>query len=330
MPPTRPLVLIVDGNNLAHYLYQFSTHKPVSAGDIQLMSMQLSQYVRAARQPVVIELCLDHFPAGQPLPRMGGVEVFVASVQEEADDVLRERFRFHDHQNHPCLVVTNDTKVREDVEEEGGAALLVYDFVRRQGKKPVFRDPSEFPSRNPLPRLAEGEPSPQPAETVVKRPTPRPLRAPAPSPVETPLPEPPAQPVIESPPASEKPLDAVEAQPAYRLTLESWPLEKGVRFLVDSFCPEHGAEYRELYRSLKDHPLFQHDLYELANALVKYCGEEPEFATRGSLIDRLRLALLLSPEQDVPLEIILKRTGLPARGLQGRIKEKARGWLKIV
>ena len=134
----------------------------------------------------------------------------------------------------------------------------------------------------------------------------------------------------EKPPASEPPAPPSPPQPAYRLTLETWPLAAGVRFLVDSFCPQHGDEYRKLYRSLKDHPLVQADLTELAAALVESCGQEPGFAARGSLLDRVRLALLLSPNEDVPLAVVVERTGLNPRGLHGRIKEKARGWLKIV
>jgi hypothetical protein len=328
MPVYPPLVLIVDGNNLAHHLYQFSTHNPVSTDEIQLMAMQLSMYVRSARRPVVVELCLDHYDPDHLLPVLGGVLVFVASVHEEADDLLRQRFRFHHHQDHPCLVVTNDRQIREDVQEEGGSCLLVYDFVRRQGKKPVFRDPFDFPTltrRGKSSELAAPIRIPLPA---------RPPRIPAhPLPkFETPVPQPPPPKPVEEPPAERlkpsRPVAASETQPTYRLTLESWPLEAGVRFLVESFCPQHGAEYRDLYRSLKGTPLVQADLVQMAAALVASCGTESGFAARGSLIDRVRLALLLSPNEDVPLSVVAERTGYSPKGLHGRIKDKARGWLK--
>ena len=146
MPVHPILALIVDGNNLAHYLYELTTHNPVSVSEIWQLSMQLSGYVRSAGQPVMVELCLDHFPPDEPPPDMAGVKVLVAGAAEDADELLLQRFRFHHHQGWPCVVITNDEAVCEDVQAEGGKCLLAYDFVRRQGKKPVFRSPQEFQS----------------------------------------------------------------------------------------------------------------------------------------------------------------------------------------
>jgi len=333
MPVQPPLVLIVDGNNLAHHIHHFPTGKAISTGDIQLLAMQLSLYVRTSRRPIVIELGLDRFHPDHPLPVLGGVLVFVASPPEKADDVILERFRFHYHQGHECLVVTNDTEVRECVQDEGGGSLLVYDFVRRGGKKPVFRDPLEFAS---LIHLGEDWLSePTIATFPILEPVPG-RRFPGPTPAHAPQVAPPPlepQPEPEPPAIQTEPDIATHSSPAgiygYRLTLDQWPLEAGVRFLLDSFYQQHGAEYRNLYASIQGDHLRTADVTGLAKALVELCGNEPGFATRGSLIDRVRLALLLSPDEVVSLSEIVARTGLNNQGLHGRIKEKARKWLEI-
>lgn len=330
MPVQDSLVLILDANNLAHYIHHFPAKKTISVDDIRQLITQLSSYVREASQSIICELCLDYHHPDQILPILNGVRIFPAQPPEEADDLLLHRFRFHHHQGRDCLVITNDIGVCDKVKDEEGSYLLVNDFVRRSGNKPVFRDPIEFPalihthkkidllttSRN----LTRIEKTSQISPTSTSR----------------------LDPVEEydtsliTQPENENATQIINSitpilypQPAYCLSLETWPLDRGVRFLVNSFCRQHRDEYLELYRSVNPEDLRFADLVELVNALKNTCGTEPGFAARGSLLDRVRLALILCPDEAVPLSEIAKKTGLNEVGLQGRIKEKAKGWLRI-
>jgi hypothetical protein len=123
--------------------------------------------------------------------------------------------------------------------------------------------------------------------------------------------------------------EPVEEGPFYFLSIENWPIEEGVRFLLNSFCPRHRAEYQDLLAAFDRAALRPIDLRALAELLLHACGSEPEFARQGALMARVRLALLQARGEPLSLEELAKRTGLKYSGLRGRIKAKAGLWVEI-
>ncbi len=68
----------------------------------------------------------------------------------------------------------------------------------------------------------------------------------------------------------------------------------------------------------------------LAEFLRSACSAEPGFTHRGSLMDRVRLALLKAGDTGLDLAALAAEIGLKPEGLGGRIKRKANGWLEIL
>src|SRR5512133_1170761 len=145
MTENNLLALVIDGNNLAHHVCQLLRGEKVTSAQSLHIAELLARYAHQAESRVTLKLCLDHLPPDSNLPVLPhNMRVLAAHHYQEADDLLLEWFRFYHHKGQPCLVITNDGEVRDMVRHEGGAVLLVYDFVRRVGSKPVFREPQEL------------------------------------------------------------------------------------------------------------------------------------------------------------------------------------------
>ncbi len=329
-------VLILDGHNLAYFLYPIAQGGKVSQAEIKSLILHVGQYVRAYSAAVQVELCLDYLPFDLAAPKPAGLAVF-AEPGRKADDLIRERVWFHHYHGRDVLIVSNDEELREWVHEEGGAHLSVSDFVRRPAPAPVFRAPAELdaflhPARKPKKRsTATPNPSnrasaaasaifsPPAAPAAVSRTNKLTMRKEKAQPSEPAPPPPPPTPL---PPA--------EPQPTYRLTPLRWLPAEGGRFLLDSFCPLHNLAARELRRLLRDSPPNQADLQHWIAELLASCGNEPDFATHGALMNRVRRALLQAPQFTLPLDELVRRTGLPCEGLPRHIREKAGLWLEIL
>jgi len=103
-----------------------------------------------------------------------------------------------------------------------------------------------------------------------------------------------------------------------------------VHFLNQAFCTAHLAEYKDLLDLVDAENPALEDLRALADLLLHTYAEEEQFARRGSLMTRVRLALLQARGEPVCLSELAKATGLKKHGLQGRIKAKAGPWLVII
>lgn len=339
MAANKPLILLIDGNNLAHYLFHLPNRK-LGEKEADLMMTHLASYARQAQPPVEIILCLDPLPLDFNLPVKKGLrKPLVAEYPERADDVVIQRFRYHHHNGDQCLVITNDNEVSDTIFEENGSYLLVSHFVLRSGSNPVFLSPADLPK----PRITGQRTKPETASSGVslasflersktnqkdRAKTARRKYFTQASPVEVPPQHNPISSAVPVEPPAPQP-QPITVEPFYRLTLEKWPLESGLRFLLDSFCAQHGLEYQEL-RSLHAEDLQPQDLVEVAQVLVQACGNEPEFCRRGALMVRIRLALLLAGDRAVSLTELAELTGMKKEGLQGRIREKAGNWLEII
>lgn len=351
--------IMIDGNNLAYFLYtNLQPDRKMTNTDNLRLIAHLQAYCQSLQPGYQVELCLDRFPGEIPSDTHN-LRIFWAEYPQTGDDLLLGRFWFHHISQRPCLVVSNDEAILEEVTQAAGNFLRVYDFVRRPGlKTPVFRYPDEFIELFPQPELPKPPIGPlslsasiyfrigqehqqrkekqaQPKEIPEK-----PFLLPPVMPLEkqrAPLEEPDlfsiaepdsilgAQPHELSPAAEEQPETLY-----YFLTLDQWPVEEGVRFIKKSFCPQHAAEYQDLIDSISPASYSAADLRALVELLLVSCGDEPDFSQRGALMDRVRLALLKEKGEPLTLDQIAARTGLKQTGLQGRIKAKAGRWVEIL
>jgi hypothetical protein len=350
MPGDTPIILLLDGNNLAYHLYpHLSPGHKMTAEDSHRLVEHLAAYARNNLE-LKIELCLDRAPGVLPL-LPANLRVMHAEYPQTGDDLLIDRFWFHQVSHHSCLVVTNDDVLLTEVADAGGSSLRVYDFVRRVGlENPVLLCSEELP---PLSRPTE-EIDDQPISLntsiyfrLVEDPRLHNSRSikPGPSKTEEPIisgpafsqPDPPISSAAKTSenPSSENSITQMTSPPAsvnheghhYLLTVDSWPVMEGARFLVNAFCNAHQAEYWDLISSIDPRNLSHADVRALAELLLHTCGQESDFARRGSLLDRVRLALLQACGEPLSLDELSRATGLKAHGLHGRIKSKAGNWL---
>ncbi len=343
-----PLTLLIDGNNLAHVLYaNLSGRKMTTADSLQLMD-HLKSYALTYPNQLQIELILDHALSELP-PLPDNLRIFFAEYPQTADDLLLHRFWFYRFNREPALVISNDEAILAEVSEAHGAWQRGFDFVRRRGQRPVFRAPEELPclhsdqlvgekSEKPASlhssiyfRIFEDRQTPlqaaknRSASTLEEKPD---QKAPVLEPSRPPAP------ALEAPVSGENVNDPAPGDlptetegPYYLLDLDNWPVNEGVRFLLNAFCPRHRQKYHELMSAFDPNQLRPADLRALTELLLFACGSEPDFARRGSLMTRVRLALLQAQGEVLSLQQIAKLTDLKLTGLQGRIKQKAVPWV---
>jgi hypothetical protein len=368
MPENKPIHLLIDGNNLAHFLYQDLLPGQKMTEEIsQRLMIHLDSYSRQNSGLISLELYLDRFPQGSS-EYFSSLRIFPAEYPQSADDILIDRFWFHHIVLQPCLVVTNDEDILEEVKYAGGNSLRVFDFVRRRGLiNPVFRDPIEFP----VLRLPPKEEKPKPdyhslrtsiyfrigkerAERSAKEPVlrkqiisncdstespPEPQNLTIGGLFSHPTPEIQHQ-DIQTVSSLETPLPAsITAPPSipsnsgqmlYRADIDSWPPGEGVRFLKHAFCSAHRKEYQDLLGAIDYNAIKPADLRAVAELLLYACGAEVDLARRGSTMDRVRMAILLNGGKELTITEIAAITGLKQIGLHRKIKEKAGRWISLV
>jgi hypothetical protein len=156
MLKNQSLILLIDGNNLAHHLYyDLLTGHKMTQPITQRLIGHLDGYLQNFAGSIEIELVLDR-SSGSFGIISPSLNLLTAEYPQTADDVLLDRFWFHHMTGHPNLVITNDSDILDEISQAGGLWIRVYDFVRRQGlENPVFREPIELPISSPEPQLVE-------------------------------------------------------------------------------------------------------------------------------------------------------------------------------
>ena len=330
---------MIDGNNLAHIAYNLPDNHKI---DAQIDGRLIADLARwATGHPLTLELCLDGSPGLIDIPR--GMRVFIREHPGKADDRMLERFRLHRHFNQACLVITNDEDILSKVEEEGGQTLISHHFVHLpSANRPVFADVHDMQAALKRParkrqkrRPPEQDWNPYPVSSLLDLRPANPIRAkkPEPAPVtKTAVAQPRSEPgepavmaeiqVVAEPASTNLPSPA---EPHYRLTIQEWPLKRGLKFLRESFCQEHYPH--ELLASVTPEDVRSQDLVQLANLLAQSCRAEPGFIPRGSIMDRVRLALLAAGEGGLTLAELEASLGKKAPGLRRTLSEKGKGWV---
>jgi hypothetical protein len=359
-------IIIIDGNNLAHFLYtNLRTGQKLTQADSLRLIAHLHDYAASLEPGYEVELCLDRYP-GEPPPDEANFRIFWAEYPQTGDDLMLGRFWYHQLTQHPNVNVTNDEGMIEEITQAQGSILRVYDFVRRPGvTTPVFRFPEEFiqlfqmPSR---PNTLSGALSLNHsiyfriAHANLNQQSARQRRSGSQSQLFTNQNKNfspnhtsksfSANPLIQDQPTEEsQTVDTVtppdrsipgesepfsEQNPYYYLTLENWPLVEGFRFLANSFCDQHNAQIQEILKDIEPETIRSADLRALADLLLNTCGDEPDFARRGALMTRVRLALLQAEGNPLSLTELAHQTDLKPIGLRGRIKAKAGKWAGIL
>jgi hypothetical protein len=368
MPELKSILLLIDGNNLAHFLYQDLMPGQKMTEEIsQRLMMHLDSYSRQHIGSVTIELYLDRLPQGTP-EFFSSLRVFPAEYPQTADDVLIDRFWYHHLVLQPCVVITNDEDILDEVKYAGGNFLRVFEYVRRRGLvNPVFLDPDEFPPLHLPPKEEKAKHTFQSLRTSVyfrigqdrinrisHKPEQQKLATAQAGVIIPRLTVPDDLGDLFSAPAQDEPgtqaeLDQIpierlsrlqqdapiqappdNAQPVYYLDLDHWPLSEGIRFLKQSFCPDHRKEYQDLLGAIDYTAVKPADLRAVAELLLYTCGSESSLPCHGSTMDRVRIALLLSGGSPLSLNEISQLTGLKPVGLSRKLKEKGGRWLRIL
>jgi hypothetical protein len=329
---------VIDGNNLAHIAYNLPDNQKIDAQIDRRLIDDLARWFTG--HPLTLELCLDGSPEQVDLPQ--GMRIFIREHPGKADDEILGRFRLHRHHNRPCLVITNDEYLQHEVEDEGGQTLASYHFVHLPSTtRPVFTDLHDLQValKSPVrkrqkPRPPEPERIPYPVSTLSTvqpvNPSRNKKQKPAPAsrldfPASRETGEPASLPEI-APVALPSPIqEPAPAEQHYRLTIQEWPLKRGLKFLQESFCQEHYPQ--DLLASVTPEDARSQDLVELASLLVQSCGSEPGFIQRGSIMDRIRLALLAAGEGGLTLNELDASLGKNAPGLRHILREKGKGWI---
>jgi hypothetical protein len=333
------LTLIIDGNNLAGRIFPISANPLVRKSIDQRLNDHLSRWLEQDQiGKLRIDLCLDG-TSGQITPHKR-IQIHVPNHPKTADDEVLERFYFHSHNQSPCVVITDDGTILDEVDAEEGYILLSSQFVEVPSpEKPRFisperilefaRDQFQFQSQNGTPptfgnALADAISRKQArSDQPTQKDSRRPKKVRPDLPFAAHLPAAPQ-------PSATTPASIQLKETIYRLVIEKWPVEAGLKFLMDSFCAQHRNEHQELMVDFAPESLRSSDLITLASFLVDSCSEEPDFVQRGgSLMDKIRLALLKAGGDGLTLPQLAAKTGFRLNGLHGRIKERGKNWVEI-
>lgn len=355
------LIVIIDGNNLAHFLYNNLPPETKMADKMTVLLVNhLDSYARAYPDQVNIELVLDKAPERWINIQSKNLRLVHSAHPQKADDVILGQFLlYHQINRLPCVVITNDQELLDEIQSGGGAFLRCSDFVRRPGRvNPVFTEPNALPKAAPPPRQNQETAVSHPLRTSIfyrvareQNKKVRPTKGLLPVKRQEVKPEADFSPLVAAEKASQvpripndtellieiiNPPNQPNAQPqdsgsglTYAINFDDWPLQEGARFLRRAFCETHRVEYQDLLKSVDYRALQPADLRAIAELLRYACGQEPGFARQGSFADRVRLALINAHSSRVTLAEIAQRADLPLPGLHRKIKTKVSRWVQI-
>jgi hypothetical protein len=332
--------ILIDGNNLAHYLFKLGQGHKVTPENDRQMIINLSNW--AYNQGVDVELFLD--PRKQKPEDAQHIRVFVAEPGKKADDLISEYIAYHVHQQERCMVITNDGELRDRASEYKVLHQTVFDFVKNAYLQSIQF--ANVPDLIPLGTLGENSQEGPFREQLLGDSQPIQKLSSAPGlilrahrasssrgngylqqeydrlfdrtlalrgvkqarcPVET--------------SAAEK-----LPEPAYLLDLRNWPLKQGGKFLFESFCQTHRDEVKAMVGDLNS--LQSDDLPELAALLLENCAEEPDFILRGGcLMDRIRLVLLQARGAPLTQSELIARCNAAPSDIRRKLHRNIGRWL---
>lgn len=334
-----PTCVIIDGNNLAHFLYHLGPSRLIPPGVDALLVDALGAWARSQSQAVEVELCLD--PRREKVVGNPWVAVFTADPGRQADGMIVGKVSHRVYAGDACLVITNDRELQARVDEYQVRCIAVRDFVvPGNSAAPAFIPlPAKIPKGVIPASPEEGRETPGPA--VKERPRPKRRSEASAGEYDRLVAQTlaarntgagasaagPATGIITG--ESGQPAGGDPARPeTVRLTVALWPAQPGARFLKQSFCPRHFPEVSTLFRDAQ--PLTSRDLPVLAEFLLEHCGAEADFVRRGGcLMDRVRLALLCAAGRRLTFAEIAAQTGDSLSDVRRKVRQGAGRWVTI-
>jgi len=347
------IYLIVDGDNLAHDLYHIPKGADITPElDLRLMAA-LKRWQGHQSRPIRIDLCLD--PRRVPLKVEAPDVVYIAEPGMKADDRIIDKVVSRVSQSQPCVVITDDNDLAARVGEFGVMAIRADQFiVMANPSNPIFSDlPDEIPGgfiRDLSTGDRQSKTSPQNdalnhklnkkdnSQDEINQLMERTLglrqlgigsngQQSGGAETQPPRIDPEALTRLTMA-AAEFTAESKGEKCIFHLTLKTWPLEKGVKFLRESFCKEHFDQVAPLFENVGN--LVPGDLFALAALLAESCAREPDFVSRGgSLMDRVRLALLQAPGYYLTLEELVLLAGAHKSDIKRKARSSGANWLEI-
>lgn len=125
------LIVIIDGNNLAYYLYDIQGRYDYSY-DMKLIE-HLINWFDDNPNDILVELCFDRSPF--KYDSYEDFRIFTEERGRKADSLIEERADFHWYQSNVFLVVTIDGDLTNSIFQRGGQAISVRDFVTVKDKE---------------------------------------------------------------------------------------------------------------------------------------------------------------------------------------------------
>ena len=328
--------VIVDGNNLAHYLFDLGSGKPVPIEIDTLMVKALTAWASSQNRKVEVELCLD--PRRVTVAGNQWVTVFAADPGKQADGMVVGKVGHRVYIGDPCIVITSDEELKSRVAEFQVRCIGVRDFVLSANPDaPIFAPLPQKVSKGFIPALhpsiSEPPKLPQKQLRGLKRHRPEHHQGEYDQLMTKTLADrnfvlPNLDEYTESKTEAEREPLLAPTNPTVQLTFDTWPQQAGVKFLKESFCPIHFPAVSELFK--ESVPIKPGDISVLAEFLLEHCGMEDDFITRGGcLMDRVRLALLRAADLSLTFAEIAALTGDSLAEVKRKARHHDGRWVKI-
>ena len=333
MPP----IVIIDGNNLIHAKYIVENDN-ISFQTMEGTIEKLTRWADAENR--FVELCVDPYPIE---PRtQGNLRLMVED--RKADDLVEERALYHAYNGQPCVVVTTDEDLQDTIRDLGIDYITSQDFAWRPGPFGFMSLPpiSKVPVRLPVDPAATLHTIQEQVPIKIKkhRNSKQKVDGNPRKTVETKSMEADAsvalrpESMLESTSASMENLrdPMIELsigstfEDEFVLNVENWPLQKGVRFILESACSVHQRELTAIIGNVAT--VTSKDLISALELFINLCRDEPDFISRGgSLMDQVRLALIKEYPNPLTLAQIEQLMNRKTSGMQKKINNYSPLWL---
>lgn len=330
------ICVIVDGNNLAHYLYNLGPSRSIPLEIDAHMVEALASWAANQNREIEIELCLD--PRREKVAGNKWVTVFTADPGRQADGMIVGKVSHRVYDGDLCWVVTSDEELQARVAEYQVRCISVRDFVLPLNTiPPSFAAlPAKIPKGVLPPTFDLNQQSPKPLKKELRAPRRRRTKKPEDeydrlialtlAARNAPVDKQDSQGA--NAPSADQPADTSQELQTVQLTLSTWPLLPAIKFLKESFCPTHLPEVSGLFHGAQH--LKPEDLPVLADFLLNHCAGETDFIRRGGcLMDRVRLALLQADYLQLPFQEIADLTGDSLADIRRKVRQNEGRWVKV-
>lgn len=338
-----PITVIIDGNNLAYYLFNISQGDRVSTEDDSTLSWMLYRWLKHYRDQVCVDLCLDR--RDPSIDRYPGITIWGAEYPLKADDIIEGLVDEQISSEIPCYVITRDIDLAHAIEAKGVSVIQPAKFILDDGTyPPFFEKPIQVRKIPQKPESKQWGPSvqfqPRYQQKTEKHQDTREYDAIVTRMLDERVKERidinrkdkilslPVVEVYEQNRESSTETPLKHTRTAYQLSFELWPAEEGAKFLLGSFCSDHKKEIRGLVDKSEFNNFRPRELRAIANMLLELCGNEVDFVNQGCLMDRARLTMLKAGDTLLTIDEIATAINRPLSDLRKKMKNAEGKWVE--